>query len=287
MAVTIPIAHETETVERARRLSGPLAGVTLIAVALALFALVGPLLAPHGATQILPPPAGPLKAPASAYPFGTDINGMDVLSRVLWAARLDIGIAFIAALITFTVGFPIGIVLGYYGGWKTNIALRILDMIQAFPVLVIALATVALLGGGALVVILTAAFLGIPVMVRIVRSVVVSTRRERFVEAAVASGSTDLRILRRHIAPHVLGTGLIQATTTMSSTLILVTGLSFIGVGVQPPKAEWGAMIQQGSQGIVNGEWWVVVFPGLAVALSILAINTMGELLQRATGGRS
>lgn len=244
---------------------------------------VGPSVAPFGPYDIFP--VGPWTPPSWAHWFGTDQNAMDVLSRVLHAARLDLGIALAATLVTLALAFPLGIVLGYFRGWRARLALRVLDMVQAFPALIVALVTVALVGGGASTVILTAAFLNVPNVARVVRAVAVSVSTECFVEAAVAGGSSDLRILARHIAPHAVGTALVQGAITLSATLLLVTALSFIGVGIQAPQAEWGSMIQEGAKGIVNGLWWVAVFPGCAIALSVSLINRLGGRLERDFAG--
>lgn len=265
---------------RPRGVWAAIAGVVL----LVLFALVVlPLLAPYGSTQVIN--GAQLSPPSSHHFFGTDINEMDVFSRVLVGTRIDVGIAFAATAAAFGIGFPLGIVSGYFSGPATILFLRILDMVQAFPVLILALAIVSLLGGGIASVVYAAIFVAAPIMVRVVRSVTVQLREERFIESAVATGNSDARVLIRHVAPHALPVALIESTIIMSGTLILVTGLSFIGLGVSKPTAEWGSMLGVGSRDIVNGEWWTIVFPGLAIALTIAMMNLLGQLLQRAFGG--
>lgn len=274
-----------ETRPRRRLLGDPRTGAFTIILTLAGLALLGPLAAPYGPYDIFP--AGPWSPPSRTHVFGTDQNAMDVLSRVLHAARLDLGIALASTLVTLALAFPLGIGLGYFNNRRTQVALRVLDMVQAFPALIVALVTLTLIGGGPVTVVLTAAFLNVPIVARVIRAVTLSVSAERFIEAAIASGSSDGRIIRRHVAPHVMGAALVQGAITLSSTLILVTALSFIGVGIQAPQAEWGAMIQEGSKGIVNGLWWAAVFPGLAITFSVLLTNRLGDRLNAIFSGEA
>lgn len=240
---------------------------------------VGPLIAPYDPLRVFG--NATLSAPSTVHPFGTDVNGMDVLSRVLAGARIDIGIAVCVAIIAFIVGVALALVAGYYDNWVSSGLLRLLDMVQAFPLLVVALVIVELLRGGMVPILVAASLLSIPIMVRVVRPVVMEVRQERFVEASVAGGANDGRIIWRHVAPHVVGIALAQSSLTASGTIILVTGMSFIGVGYQAPTPEWGAMVAQGSSYVSTGQWWVVVFPGLAIAGSVLAFNVIGDRLRR------
>lgn len=253
----------------------------LTLILLAVF--LAPEVAPYGSTQIFD--GAQLSPPSWDHPFGTDLNQMDVLSRVLTAARIDVGIAAASTAATFVIGYPLGLLLGYFSGPWTGIALRLLDMVQAFPVLVLALAIVALTGGGAANVIYAQIFVATPIMIRVVRAVALRLREERFVESGIATGNSDARLLLRHIAPHALPVALIQATILMAGALILTTGLSFIGVGVKPPTAEWGLMVGLGSRDIANGDWWTIVFPGAAITLAVFAFNLLGQLLRRRFSG--
>lgn len=253
--------------------------IALVVVFILLLTFLAPELAPYGSEQVIDD--AQLSPPSWDHPFGTDINQMDVLSRVLAAARIDVGIAFITTLAALALGFPLGLLSGYFSGPLTQFFLRVLDMVQAFPVLVLALAIVALTGAGAKNVIYAQIFVAMPIMVRVVRSVAVRLREERFVESSVAAGNSDARLLLRHIAPHVLPVALIQATILMAGALILTTGLSFIGVGVRPPTAEWGSMVGLGSRDIANGDWWTIVFPGAAITISVFSFNLLGQLLRR------
>lgn len=238
-----------------------------------------PEVAPYGGTEVIRDHQ--LKPPSGDNLFGTDINQMDVFSRVLHAAKTDIGISVVSTLAAFGLGFPLGILSGYYSGPIAQLLLRVLDMIQAFPVLVLALAIVALSGNGAANVIYAQVFIATPIMIRVIRSVVVRLREERFVEASIATGNSDGRLLLRHIAPHALPTALIESTILLAGALILTAGLSFIGVGVHPPTPEWGSMVGLGSRDIANGDWWTVAFPGIAIAVTVFAFNLLGRILRR------
>jgi len=267
------------------RANSPAAFAVGVIGLLVVIALVGPLLVPYGGEEVLS--GARLLPPSWAHPFGTDINQMDVFSRVLIAARLDLAIVFGSAALAFIIGFPLGVVSGYYTNLAVKVFLRILDSIQALPILIVALAIVAIAGSGTVNVVYAASFVMIPPLIRVVRAATVSLREERMVEAAVATGNTDLRIIRRHISPHAVGTALAQSTINISAGMRLVTGLSFIGAGINAPTAEWGSMVQVGSSGIVTGHWWVVLFPGLAITLSVLSFNILGNLMQELYGVES
>lgn len=245
-----------------------------------LFGVFGlPELTPYNPTAINE--GAQLEAPSWQHLFGTDINQMDVFSRVLKATRVDIGISLISTVIAFALGFPLGILSGYYSGPIAQLLLRVLDMVQAFPVLVLALVIVGLAGNSASNVVYAQIFVATPIMIRVIRSVVVRLREERFIEASIATGNSATRVLWRHIAPHALPTALIQSTILMAGALILTTGLSFIGVGVRPPEPEWGAMVGLGSRDIASGDWWTIAFPGMAIGITVYTFNLIGMILRR------
>lgn len=275
-AATLEPAPPSASGGRNRRLRWQL---LVLLVVLGSFMVFGPAIAPYGPTEIIP---GARQLPPSwTHPFGTDINAMDVLSRVLHAAPFDLGIAFAATALAFVLGYPLGLITGYFSGLGNSLLLRLLDMVQSFPALIFALTIVALTGNRPINIVYAAAFVFAPVMARVVRSIALSVREERFVEAAVAGGSSTLRVFFRHLVPHTLGLALVQSTIVMSRTIIIIASLSFVGVGVQPPTAEWGSMVQVGARSIVTGQWWESLFPGLAIAVAVLAFSRLGSLLQR------
>jgi peptide/nickel transport system permease protein len=218
-----------------------------------------------------------LAPPSAEHWFGTDGDGRDVFARTLYAGRYDILIAIGSAGISFVAGTLIGLLLGYFRGWLSEAAMRVLDVIQSFPLLVLALVLLAFLGTGTMTFIYAIAFIAVPIFIRLVRSETLAVRSRTFVEAAQMVGNSQLRIMLRHVLPNVITSALIQLTSLMASAILIVGALSFLGVGVQPPRAEWGLMIQQGSQYAVTGQWWPTMFPGLAIVLTVLALHTIGE----------
>lgn len=251
-------------------------GVALVA-AWALVAAFAPVLAPHDPTVSVN--AG-LLSPSSEHPFGTDRLGFDVLSRVLYAPRMDLYLAVVGTGIALVLGVLIGVPVGYTRSIWGDLVMRLFDGLQAFPLLILALALVASIGQGSDAIIIALAFINVPIFVRVVRGQVLSLRERRFVEAAVATGNPLHRILLRHILPNTYVPILAQATISVAFAIIVIAALSFLGVGIGPPTPEWGAMIQSGTQNIITGQWWVSVFPGLAVASVVLGFHLIGDGLQ-------
>lgn len=221
----------------------------------------------------------PLEPPSGGHLFGLDAYGMDVAVRVASSARLDIGVAVAVGLVVFGLAYPVALATGFWNTWWTKAILRLLDVFQSFPAIVLALTVVALTGNGVGNLVAASTFVFAPVFVRTVRSVVLSVRTQVFVESAIATGVTPVRTLVRHVVPHTLGAAMAQTTIAVSRTIILVAGMSFIGVGVQPPTAEWGSMLQTGMAPLLNGNWWVALYPGLAIVLTVMMFDRIGTLL--------
>ena len=228
---------------------------------------------------------------ANQFLLGSDGNGMDVLSRVIHGARYAFGIALPAGAIMAVVGIPLGLVAGWRGGWVDEVLLRILDVLRAFPTIILALAIVAATGPGFLNVILVVGFLDSPIFARIVRAEVLALRNATFVRAAVAAGNPEWRVLLVHILPNAILGATAQLPMRMAWAVRISATLAFIGVGVQAPAPEWGAMIRQGAEYVISGEWWVALFPGLALIAMVLGLNLTGDGLsdlldprRRATG---
>lgn len=240
-------------------------------------ALLAPVIAPHP-NQIANAPS--LASPSWGHLMGTDDTSRDVLARVLDAARIDLLIALVGALISFGIGSVCGLFLGYVRGKGSELAMRVLDVVQAFPLLVFGLALVSFLAprfGVTAMLIVAVAFVSIPVFIRLVRSETLAVAEMPFVEAARAVGNPTWRIVLRHVLPNVVTSSLVQLTTTAGYAILTVGALSFVGVGVQPPRPEWGLMILQGSQVLVTGQWWPAVFPGVALFVTVLSLHLMGE----------
>lgn len=262
-------------------------GIILVFAFLAAFAdVIAPL------PPTLSHPYETLKPPGTgAFILGTDGNGMDVLSRVIHGARYAFGIALPAGAIMAVVGIPLGLIAGWRGGWVDEVLLRVLDVLRAFPTIILALAIVAATGQGFLNVILVVGFLDSPIFARIVRAEVLALRNATFVRAAVAAGNPEWRVLLVHILPNAILGATAQLPLRMAWAVRISATLAFIGIGVQAPAPEWGAMIRQGAEYVISGEWWVALFPGLALIAMVLGLNLAGDGLsdlldpkRRATG---
>ena len=226
------------------------------------------------------------RPPSFAHPFGTDIYSRDVLSRLLHGARISLSVAFLAILLSITVGTAYGAISGYAGGRTDSVMMRVIDAMLSIPRILVLLAIFALWGRvslGALVLIVgLTGWFGTS---RLVRAQVLQLKTEEMVVAARALGARHRRILWRHILPGVTSTVVVAATLGIGNVIILEAGLSFLGVGVQPPTASWGNIIADGSSNVV-GMWWMSLFPGLAIVLTVMAFNIIGDALRDALDPR-
>ena len=261
-----------------------LIGLALLAgfVALALF---GPWLAPHD--PLASDVARKLEAPSLAHPFGTDHIGRDVLSRVLVAARLDLAIALGAVALAFVAGSAAGALAGFFGGWTDRVVSRVVDTIMAFPFFVLAMGIVAALGNTVGNIVLATAIINFPAYARMARAEANVRREAGWVEAARLAGNRPLAILGLHVFPNCIGPLAVLASMNLGWAILNVAGLSFIGLGVRPPTPEWGIMVADGAAYIVSGEWWVALFPGLALALAVFGFNLLGDGLRDALDPRT
>lgn len=258
-----------------RVLRNPLSLTGLFVIlGLILTALVAPWVAPYDPlkTNI----SKRLEPPSTEHPFGTDQLGRDVLSRVLYGARISLRIALLTALIATSIGAPLGIVSGYFGGWVDNLLMRLTDMFMAFPRLILAMAIAAALKPTLENVVLAISLAAWPAYARLARSVTLAIREETYIEAARALGASHTRILRRHILPGVISPVTIQVSLDMGGIILTAAGLGFIGFGAQPPTPEWGLMIAEGRNYIPN-QWWLSLFPGLAISIVVLGFNLLGD----------
>ena len=256
-------------------------GVLVALVAAAIFA---PLLAPYGPAQQIDIVGLKSRPPSSAFPFGTDPLSRDVLSRVLYGGRVSLGVGALAALGSVAIGTVYGAIAGYAGGWIDEALMRTVDALMAMPRVLLVLTVIALWGGtspGALIAFLAAT--GWFPISRLVRAEVKATGSREFVLAARALGATGTRILGRHILPNVMSPVIVAATISFGSAILLEAGLSFIGVGIQPPRASWGNIMHDAT-GV--GLWWLSLFPGLAIVATMLSINVLGDRLRDALDPR-
>jgi peptide/nickel transport system permease protein len=248
------------------------ASVVLLLLLAAVFA---DLIAPFSPTQAFPYEV--LKAPGGRFPLGTDGNGMDVLSRVIHGTRYAFAIALPAGLIMALIGVPLGVIAGYKGGIIDEVLLRVLDVLRAFPSIILALAVVAATGSSLVNVVLVIGLLDSPIFARVVRAEVLALRHSTFVRAAVAVGNPPWRVMMVHILPNAILGATAQLPVRMAWAVRISATLAFIGVGIQAPAPEWGAMIRQGAEYVISGEWWVATFPGLALIGLVLGFNLLGD----------
>ncbi|WP_159619462.1 ABC transporter permease [Ruania rhizosphaerae] len=255
-----------------------IAVVGLVFVALwTLGALVVPL-SPYGAAET---GAGPLLSPPGAdHLFGTDNFGRDILTRVLAGGRVSLWTGLLAVGISLVIGVPLGGLAGFLGGRFGNVVMRVMDVLLAFPPLVLAMAIAASLGAGMTSAMVAVGIVGIPEFARIMYSQTVSLRERDFVDAGHAIGLPRMTIFARHVVPNAFAPILVRATLGMGYAILTAASLSFIGLGAQPPLAEWGVMISDGRGYIISGEWWMTTFPGIAIATSILGFNLLGDGLR-------
>jgi peptide/nickel transport system permease protein len=251
-------------------------GVVLVTVVLFL-AFAGPWLAP---TNPLTPSTDLFAAPTWSHVFGTDRFGRDILARVLNAFRVDVLLAIAAVLGALCVGTIVGAVCGYAGGLADDVFMRVVDVCQCLPMLVMALILVAFMGAGVVTVIIVTAVINAPVFARLARSDILVKKHIEFIDAARCSGCTPTGLVARHLIPNILGPLVVQGSVTLALAVLNVAALSFLGVGINPPTPELGVMVAEGGTYLAQGVWWMSVYPGIALVLAIFAFNLVGDLLQ-------
>ena len=241
-------------------------------------AVFGPWIVPHDPLASNTMQA--LKPPSAANWFGTDQLGRDIFSRVVVATRLDLFIAVASVALVFAMGGLAGIAAGYFGGWTDRIVGRVADTIMAFPLFVLAMGIVAALGNTVQNIIIATAIVNFPLYARVARAESNIRREAGFVQAARLSGNSEMRILLVHILPNIMPIMIVQMSLTMGYAILNAAGLSFIGLGVRPPTAEWGIMVAEGASFMVSGEWWIALFPGLALMIAVFCFNLLGDGLR-------
>jgi peptide/nickel transport system permease protein len=254
----------------------PLALVgTAIAIVWILVAIFAPLIAPH---DPLAQNATPAQFPSLHHLFGTDELGRDVLSRVLYGSRVSLPIALALVALAMTIGSVIGSIAGYFRGFADGVLMRAADLVFAFPPIILAMVVAAVLGRGLFNAALAIVVVAWPSYARVVRGLVLSVGDSEYVQTARLLGATSRRTLVRDVLPNVAGPVLVLATLDLANAILLLSGLSFLGLGAQPPKAEWGSMVAEGTQ--YFQWWWIGTFPGLAIFTVVLAFNFIGDSLR-------
>lgn len=251
-------------------------GLAIVACVVAVVA-AAPRLAPLDPLRVQVGP--PLRPPDRRHPLGTDNLGRDMLARVLYGGRISLGYSSAATALAAVCGTSIGLLAGYARGRLDRVVMRMIDLLLAFPRMLLALLLVAVLGVGLTNVTIAVTLSAIPLFARVVRGSVLLISAQDFVEAARAIGASDLRIIRRHIAANVSAQVIVLATLNLAASIFALSSLSFLGLGVQPPWPEWGALASRGRE-LMRDAWWVALFPGLAIALTVLGVNLLGDGLR-------
>jgi peptide/nickel transport system permease protein len=271
-----------DALHRLGRNPGAVAGAFVLA-AIVLLAVFAPVVAPYD--PIEQDSQAIRAAPSRDHLFGADTFGRDVFSRVLYGGRQSLPVGLVAVGIAAVIGVSFGLIAGYRGGWIDSVIMRAVDMMLAFPGILLAMSLVAILGTSLFNLMLAVGIASIPDYTRVVRGSVLSAREMEYITAARVSGARDRAIMVRHILPNVLPPIIVLATLGIAAAIILGSTLSFLGLGIQPPTAEWGNMLSDG-RSMMRHFWWVSFFPGLAIMLTVLAINLLGDGLRDALDPR-
>jgi peptide/nickel transport system permease protein len=253
-----------------------MAYVGFVALGIIFFmAIFGPFLTQYEPNK--PNTSAILQGPSADHWMGTDQFGRDVFTRVVHAARLDLRIAFSITALALVSGVIVGGLVGFYGGWLELVVMRLIDVLLAFPGFILALGITAMLGNTTQNVIIAVAIAYFPYFVRITRGEMLALREAEFAAAAKCVGVRKFAIMMKHLLPNALPPALVQATLTLGWGILDAAGLSFLGVGIRPPTPEWGVLVGDGAKYINSGEWWISVFPGLAILLAVVGFNLTGD----------
>jgi peptide/nickel transport system permease protein len=249
-----------------------------ILVLLLLIAVLAPWVVPFGPDDT--DPAAAMVGPCWPHLFGTDIYGRDELSRIIYAARVDLAVPLASTAIALVIGSLIGVLVGYRGGWLDMLIMRAVDAVLAFPALVLAMGLTAALGSGSGTLIGVIAITQVPTYLRLMRGEILRVREMEYAEAALTVGNPVRRILLLHLLPNCVPPLIVQATLATGFALLTMATLSYLGLGIQPPASEWGEMTAEGAGQMVTGEWWLFVFPGLTIMVTVLSFNLIGDALR-------
>ncbi len=265
-----------------RRQKLAVSGATIVGFFL-IMAILGPLIAPHGETQQFP--AHRLEAPSNAFPFGTDEFGRDILSRLLYGARISFQVGVVAVGISAITGILLGLVAGYFRGWLDNVLSLLMDVLYAFPTILLAIAIMTTLGNSLVNVMIAIGLVNVPTFMRVVRGAVFSVRNQTYVEAAQSLGAPTSRILARHIFPNITAPLIVHASLNFAFAVLAEASLAYLGLGNRPPSPSWGSMVSS-SYGFLQLAPWAALFPGAALALTVLGFNLLGDGLRDALDPR-
>ena len=280
--------HETEIQELLRRLrynKSAVFGLILVLI-LILCAIFADFIAPNNPTPSPPELEKSLKPGFWSedgfedMPLGTDLLGRCILSRILYGARVSLSVGFVAIAIALSLGIAIGVVAGFYGKWIDSILMRVVDILFAFPALLLAIVIVAIIGQGLDKAMIAIRIVYTPQMARVIRGSVLYIKEMEYIEAQKAIGSRNSRVIFRHVIPNSIAPVIVYGTLMMASAILDAAALGFLGLGAQPPTPEWGAMLSESRFYIVSGAWWAATFPGIAIILAVLGLNLLGDGLR-------
>lgn len=243
-----------------------------------LAALVAPgALARYDPTQISP--GAIFQPPGGAHWLGTDQYGRDLLSRLIYGTRLSMTLGIVSVAIAVGIGLPVGAVVGFFRGRVDALVMRVVDVVMSFPGILLALLVIAILGPGLVNAMIAVGIGQAPVFVRVVRAATFVVREQAYIEATRALGAGNLRALARHVVPNIIQPVIVVATLGFASAIIVGSSLGFLGLGAQPPAAEWGTMVSEG-RNYLRTDWWIAAFPGLTIAVAVLSFNILGDALR-------
>jgi peptide/nickel transport system permease protein len=278
MSTVEPIKMPAEMAARSSASRFMIAGGVMLVV-LALLAIAAPLVAPHDPEAVEVHRV--LGAPDLQHLFGSDVLGRDVLSRVIYALRVSLLVSISAVMASLVIAVPLGLLAGYFGSWVDTTISRTVDMILVLPAMLLAITFIAILGPGSVVATLAIAVIYLPILARVMRASTLVVTRNDYVAGSRARGASHWRVIIQHVAPNALGPVIVQASVLSAFALQLEAGLSFLGLGVQPPTPSLGGMLADGRD-VLSQAPWVEIFPGLAIVVAVLAFSLLGEGLRRA-----
>jgi peptide/nickel transport system permease protein len=249
----------------------------LVLLAIVVVAVFDTAFAPQGANdQDIP---NRLQAPSWSHPFGTDNLGRDILSRVIIGASVSLKVGFLAVGLALVVGTLIGLLAGFYGRWVDDVLMRVMDMLFAFPAVLLAIAILAIRGPGTSNTIIAIAIVYVPIFARVTRASVLGVREEVYVRASRSVGASDFRLLTRHVLPNAAPPIIVQTSISLAFAVLAEAALSFLGLGTQPPDPSWGLMLAEGRE-FIQLAWWLAFFPGMAIVVTVLCFNLLGDGLR-------
>lgn len=265
------------------------AASALFILAVVIIAIFAPVLAPHNPVQVRQ--ALRLEAPGSGHLMGTDEFGRDTLSRLIYGARVSLGVGLVSVLLSVSLGSALGVISAYCGGAVDTGLQRLMDILMAFPSLLLALVLVAVAGASVTNVIIAVAITQLPSIARVIRSAALVTQRSQFIEAAHAVGAGHVRVMLRHLLPNVVAPIIVYASINIGYAILTEASLSFLGLGIPPPSPSWGNMLTASNEAYLQQQPWLAIFPGLAISLAVLSFNVLGDALRdildpRLRGGR-